>query len=85
MITHSSRYLSGLIRTDPGSQTVMVNRRFPFGPTGTVDHIWSDADRLDLLASRFLGNGEYWWKILDLNPFITDPSAIRPGTVLRMP
>jgi len=46
---------------------------------------WVDGDRLDTLANKFLGNPQLWWKIMDLNPEIIDPTSIAPGTLLRLP
>ena len=40
-------------------------------PTYTVDYFiynWGEMDRLDSLASKYLGNSDLWWQILDINP-----------------
>jgi nucleoid-associated protein YgaU len=42
-------------------------------------------DRIDYLASIYLGSAVLWWKILDVNPEINNPFNIAPGTVLRIP
>jgi len=46
----------------------------------------SDAQRVDVLAAEYLGDGRYWWAICLLNdltfPFGQQVSA---GTILRVP
>ena len=66
--------------------TTAIYRVFP----GTVkityiDYTWADGDNLDYLAAAFLGNAKLWWQIMDINPTITDPLNIEPGTVIRIP
>lgn len=85
MISTTSRYLTGRILHDPGSDTVMVLRHFPVPSASFIEHIWSDSDRLDLLASQYLGGAEFWWKILDTNPLWQNPHDIRPGSIVRIP
>ena len=46
---------------------------------------WVDSDRLDIIANRFLNNSNFWYKIMDINPEIIDPTVIAPGTLLRIP
>jgi hypothetical protein len=46
---------------------------------------WVDSDRLDIIANRFLNNSNLWYKIMDINPEITDPTVIAPGTLVRIP
>lgn len=48
-------------------------------------HIWSGADRLDLLANRMYGNPTQWWGIAAGNPEIMDWTQVQPGTVIRIP
>ena len=46
----------------------------------------SDAQRIDVLASEYLGDGRYWWAICLLND-LTFPfgQQVAAGTVLRIP
>lgn len=39
-------------------------------PTGSRQYTLKQSDTLDILAYVFLGNGEYWWAIADLNPHV---------------
>lgn len=48
-------------------------------------YFWRDGDRLDFLAYRFYGSSLDWWRILDANPEVLNPSQIAPGTLLRIP
>lgn len=54
-------------------------------PDGYDVWFWRDEDRLDLLAKQFYGRSGQWWRILDANPDIVDPNAIRVGSKVRIP
>lgn len=84
MITSRSRYVDGNI-VPLVDGTVMVSRNFPNMPAGVSFYIWKQGDRLDRLASQKLGSPLLWWKIMDANPMIQNPSDIRPGTEIRIP
>lgn len=42
-------------------------------------------DRIDLLADRFLGDAELWWKIADANPEWMFWDYLADGLTLRIP
>jgi hypothetical protein len=42
-------------------------------------------DRLDRLAQRLYGDATKWWVIADMNPELTWPGTLEPGTILRLP
>lgn len=44
----------------------------------------TEADRLDVLSSRFYGTPKYWWAIAYAN-YIIDPFDVPQGTRLRIP
>lgn len=47
---------------------------------------FSDGDRLDALASKYLGDGRYWWAICLMNNIhLPLGNAVLPGTTLRIP
>lgn len=48
-------------------------------------HVWNSGDRLDIIANQKYGDPGSWWRIMDANPSIIDPSQLRPGMVLRIP
>ena len=48
-------------------------------------YYWREGDRLDYLSYRFFGNSLEWWRILDANPDVLNPSQIEPGTAVRIP
>lgn len=88
-----SRYYDGPIAQlksaeDSTVYNITVYRKFP-GDTSIryTEHVWEDGDTLAALAyhSNALNTSEYWWKIMDINPEITDPFTIEPGTIIRIP
>jgi hypothetical protein len=89
MIFTDSRYATGRIfkaydsRKDVYSTTVF--RRYPYSSTKFTAYTWTERDRLDLVAEKFLGSSDMWWSIMDYNPEIIDPFAIPVGTVVRIP
>ena len=89
MIFLDSRYADGRIfkaydgRTD--NYQLAVRREWPTYVQNYFIYEWVSTDRLDTLASKFLGNPEMWWRILDINPEVIDPMLIAPGTQLRIP
>lgn len=85
MITSNSRYVTGLL-VPQDDDTVTVRRVFPDPLPPTEEfHTWKQSDRLDRLAAEKLGHPRLWWKIMDANPMIQNPSDIRPGQQIRIP
>jgi hypothetical protein len=64
---------------------IMILRNWPTYATKFYTYEWKDGDRLDLIANKFLGNPQFWWKIMDLNPEVINPTQISAGTLLRLP
>lgn len=89
MILSDSRYSEGLLQTTLDSRknvyTVSVSRVFPDVSKAFYYYTWTSADRIDLIALKFLGDAELWWQIMDLNPELTNPMAILPGSLVRIP
>jgi hypothetical protein len=89
MITYSSRYRGWPLSLDKDAQGNVRISVMRLGrsvqPTTSRVHIWRDSDRIDQIASQYLGNPNRWWSILDINPSIADPHGITPGTQLRIP
>lgn len=50
-----------------------------------AEHVVSDGDHTDLLADRYFGDAETWWRIADANP-VLDPRDLTgtPGRRLRI-
>ena len=86
-----SRYADGTIVTIYDSRKAKQNYNksvYRTWPTYSVDYFlykWVENDRLDNLASKYLGNTELWWQILDINPEISNPLTIKPGTEIKIP
>jgi len=70
----------------PGQHTVaQSNVRVASSVVLTTIYRWSDGDRIDTLAYRLLGDSRLYWRIMDLNPQILDPTGIQPGTSIVVP
>lgn len=75
--------------TTPGGRTVTYLRRRLLPPPDSLTTISrytvAAGDRPDLLAFRFLGDAEQWWRIADANP-VLDPRELtaEPGRQIRI-
>lgn len=89
MIYSDSRYANGVVYKANDARTgvnqITVNRIFPTVSSSYYIYIWTDADRLDVLAQRIFGNSDLWYLIMDYNPEIADGLNISPGTPVRIP
>lgn len=88
----------GLNRNPEGPLRFTTLRRIGdvifFAPTNPPDidpadtdvrHIVKIADRIDLLASRFLGNPQLGWAILLRNDLRLMPNDLLPGSTIFIP
>lgn len=85
-----SRYYDGqlaqIYNETSKSYDIAVFRDFPENVNETyIEHTWVYGDNLSILANKYLGRAEYWWKIMEINPEITDPFSIEPGNIIRIP
>jgi hypothetical protein len=91
MIFNTSRYSNGVlgqvIDGHADNPTTYVYRRFGFISNKQDYFLYqvSEVDRIDTIASNFLGDPKYWYRIMDINPDIKDPFLIPTGTVIRVP
>ena len=88
MIVLGSRYQDEAIIATPlptGEVRQSVFRTSTLNETGNRYHVWRSSDRPDQVSEKFLGNGDQWWRIMDLNPEVLDPFNIEPGTLLTIP
>lgn len=94
-ISAGSRYTASNVYSalsQDGTRTRTLVSRSDTGAGGFVSETtsvsvyqWSAGDRIDSLAFKLLGDSRLYWKIMDLNPWILDPSAITPGTMIWVP
>ncbi|MFB7122949.1 hypothetical protein [Kitasatospora sp. NPDC056273] len=67
------------LHTEPdGRQVPYLRRRLlpsAEGLTPLAEHTVSAGDRPDLLAYRYLGSADQWWRIADANP-VLDPREL---------
>jgi nucleoid-associated protein YgaU len=70
----------------PGSApvTLLEPRPIPEPPPSVV-HTVAAADRLDLLAQRYLGDPFQFWRIADANPALTPEDVLDPGARIAIP
>ena len=89
MIYLDSRYADGNVFKVWNSQKqqydMTVFRQWPEYAQSYFIYEWVETDRLDNIATRFLGDPSQWWIIMDLNPEVIDPNSIEPGTQIRVP
>jgi hypothetical protein len=86
MIQAGSRYMDATVYPNQDQGTVTVQRRFPKKKTERfVLYTWNASDRIDAVASRFLGAPDKWWKIMDANPLVQNVHDITPGEQIRIP
>lgn len=89
-ITKLSRYYDGPLAQIPdkytGSYNIAVYRKFEDqGTVSFFEYYWVDGDSLAGLANTHLKNPLLWWKIMEVNPEISDPFSIKPGDIVRIP
>ena len=92
MFAATSRY-AGLPTAErtgaDGRRIRFVTRRFlpqDRSVPAASEIITTDADRLDLLAVRALGDPEQYWRICDANPVLNPATVLStPGRRLRLP
>jgi len=87
----TSRYhgIPTAVRTGPdGRQVTYLRRRLlprPDSLTAIAEHVVAAGDRPDLLAFRYLGDAEQWWRIADANPVLhPDELTATPGRRVRI-
>ena len=90
MIERVSRYYDGPLAQTPnkytGTYEISVFRKFPTSnPVKYISYTWKNGDNLSSLSEYYGSGAKYWWEIMDINPEISDPFSIEPGTVLRVP
>ncbi len=92
MFDKHSRYAkleTSSLLTAKGETITFVKRRFLPPAAGhrlLVEVAVSEGDRLDLIASKTIGNAEQYWRICDANDAM-DPFELleQPGRVLSVP
>jgi hypothetical protein len=81
MFARGSRYehVPEDVHVDPSGREIPYKllRLLPPAPATVQTHLVVDGDRLDLLAHRYLGDPELFWRICDAN------GALRPEELTR--
>ena len=85
MIGRRSRYAASVLYT--GREESFLGARPRTDTTPRPEdrfHTVVAADRVDLIAARYLGRAELWWIVCDYND-IFFPLELEVGAVLRIP
>lgn len=90
MFARGSRYeaLPEDVYVDPSGREIPYKllRLLPPEQPALQTHLVVDGDRLDLLAHRYLGNPELYWRLCDANGALRPEELTRePGRVLGIP
>ena len=90
MIYEGSRYENASIQTSRGKNGDPAQAIYSYAIRGvTFNYRWyitKEGDRWDLLASRFFGDAEQWWRLAEANPEVYFPeSTIPANTSVRVP
>lgn len=84
MIFQGSRYTRTALMDGQPRRTLSLRRISR--TDGVLEHVVMEGERLDHLATRFYGDAEKYWLILDANPDELDPFALLvPGRRIRIP
>ena len=84
MIFQGSRYTKTDLMAGQARRTLGL-RRIPISP-GAIEHVVMEGERLDHMATRFYGDADKYWLILDGNPAELDPFALLvPGRRISIP
>lgn len=89
-IQRTSRYydgeLSQVYNQDTKKYDINVYRVFPENiEVSYLNYTWKFGDSLANLGYKYQNIPQYWWKLMEINPEITDPFSIIPGQVIRLP
>lgn len=50
--------------------------------TTLLEHTFADGERLDLLAARYAGDPEQYWRLCDANDVVRPDDLERPGRII---
>jgi len=85
MIGESSRYAGCVLYVDGSDEFIGGRSRIDtVSQPDDLFHVVQEADRIDLLAYRYLDDPTLWWVICDYND-IFFPLDLELGAVLRIP
>ena len=85
MIGRKSRYSTAVLFTAPGEEFLGARPRVDTTPRPDDRfHTVVAGDRVDSLATRYLGQAELWWIVCDYNDLFF-PLELELGAVLRIP
>jgi hypothetical protein len=92
MFAHTSRYyaLETATHTTPDGRVVAYKRRRFLPRRGEMPLLAeitvTQADRLDLITARTLGDPEQFWRVCDANGAMNPPDLTdEPGRIVRVP
>ena len=62
-----------------------IRRLLPIDIRDSFKHTWIEGDRLTNLSTRYYGEPQYWWFILDANTRYMEEHEIKNGDTLLIP
>ena len=75
-----------LTADDGTTRTIRYKRRrfltAPDEMTPLIEHVMSDADRLDLLAARYVGDPTGFWRLCDAHDLLRPGELEQPGRIV---
>lgn len=88
MIASNSRYVNTpqVIENIKGIDVLYIGYQEPVAQTFQYSYYITNAsDRIDNIASSFLGDPTQWFLIAQVNPEVINFLNLQPGTILRIP
>lgn len=89
MIYQDSRYeTADVVRLQKNGKTRLTVVPQPAGVLVVVDYAYHrviEGERIDILATQYLGDPELWWVIAEANPQWSFYDRLPVGTLLRIP
>lgn len=85
MIYQGSRYTNTKLYDRNGALMFKIRKPFYFNKDRAVIHTFAEYDRLDTLATKYYGNPQLSWVILEANKQYRSEFDIKMGDVLIIP
>ena len=85
MIYQGSRYTNTQLYDRDGALMFKIRKPIYFGGAKAVTHTFCETDRLDILATKYYGNPQLYWVILEANKQYRCELDINIGDTLIIP
>lgn len=85
MIFRNSRYTKTPLYNRDGNLIFKIRTRNKVSEKQSMTHVYSEGDRLDLLAFRYYADDQLWWVLLEANKQFRSEMDIPYGAELIIP